>query len=111
MKRVVGRMGDRPDGPRMNLTVHLPARASGPVPVLLSITFGFGRARGQAAGKAGGTGAGEGRATNGARRGPGGFDPVGEVLGRGWGYASLAYTDIQPDRADRWTEGRHRAHA
>ena len=53
MKRVVGRMGDKPDGPRMNLTVHLPARASGPVPMLLSITFGFGAgARGQAAGKA-----------------------------------------------------------
>ena len=30
---------------------------------------------------------------------------MGEVLGRGWGYASLIYTDIQPDRADRWTEG------
>jgi hypothetical protein len=27
------------------------------------------------------------------------------VLGRGWGYATLGYTDIQPDRADRWTEG------
>ena len=38
-------------------------------------------------------------------RGPGGFDAIGEVLGRGWGYASLTYTDIQPDRADRWTEG------
>ena len=44
MKRVVGRMGDKPDGPRMNLTVYLPAKASGPVPVLLSITFGFGPA-------------------------------------------------------------------
>src|SRR5207302_4043536 len=38
-------------------------------------------------------------------RGPGGFDSVGEILGHGWGYASLPYTDIQPDRADRWTEG------
>src|SRR5262249_32586310 len=33
------------------------------------------------------------------------FDPVGELLGRGWGYASMNYGDIQPDRADRWTEG------
>ena len=41
MKRVVGRMGDKPDAPRMNLTVHLPAKAAAPVPVLLSISFGF----------------------------------------------------------------------
>src|SRR3954471_5106216 len=41
MKRVVGRMGDKPDGPRMNLTVYLPAKAAEPVPMLLSITFSF----------------------------------------------------------------------
>jgi hypothetical protein len=27
------------------------------------------------------------------------------VLSRGWGYAALGYTDLQPDRAGRWTEG------
>jgi hypothetical protein len=85
MKRVVGKVGDKPDGPRMNLTVYTPAKASGPVPMLLSITFGVGAgARG---------------------RGPGGFDVITEVLKRGWGYASLGYTDIQPDRPNRWTEG------
>src|SRR4051812_32401545 len=41
MKRVVGRIGDKPDGPRMNLIVHLPAKSSGPVPTLLSLTFAF----------------------------------------------------------------------
>ena len=41
-KSVVGQMGNKPDGPRMNLTMFLPARASGPVPMLLSISFGFG---------------------------------------------------------------------
>lgn len=82
-RRVVGKMGDRPDGPRMNLTIYTPARAEKPVPVLLNLTFGFpvGRPR------------------------PGAFDLTGEVLGRGWGYATLGYTDIQPDRADRWSEG------
>jgi hypothetical protein len=85
MKRLVGRMGDKPDGPRMNLTMYTPAKASGPLPMLLSITFGF---------------------PPGARgRGPGGFDSIAEVLNRGWGYASLGYTDIQPDRANRWTDG------
>jgi hypothetical protein len=92
MRRVVGRMGDKPDGPRMTLTVYTPAKAGGPVPVLLNLTFGSG------------TGARRPPAAKG--RGPGGgLDVVAEVLGRGWGYAALGYTDIQPDRADRWTEG------
>jgi hypothetical protein len=85
LRRVVGRMGDRPDGPKMTLTVYTPARAERPVPVLLSITFGPGAGRGQPR--------------------PGAFDPVAEVLGRGWAYATVGYGDIQPDRADRWAEG------
>ena len=117
MKRVVGRMGDRPDGPRMTLTIHLPAKASGPVPLLLSLSFGpVPGARGQAVGKtapgpaatpsqkeAAGTAVAPAR-----KRGPGpgaGFDAMGEVLGRGWGYAAIRYSEIQPDQPDRWTEG------
>ena len=68
----------------MTLTVFMPAKAESPMPVLLNITFGF------PAGK------GPPKAA---------FDPVAEVLGRGWAYASLSYGDIQPDRADRWNEG------
>ena len=91
-------MGDKPDGPKMNLTIHLPASANGPVPILLSITFNFGAgARAAAAGKTG-----QAPAKVPPR---GGFDSLGAVLSHGWGYASLGYTDIQPDRADRWTEG------
>jgi hypothetical protein len=112
MKRVVGRMGHGPDAPRMNLTVYLPAKPSGPVPVLLSLTFGFGPgARNQAAGKTGqrpNAVPGKAASTKPAAAkggGPGGFDPVALVLDRGWGYASLPYGEVQPDRADRWTEG------
>ncbi len=110
MRRVTGRMGSKPDGPRMNLTVYLPAKASGPVPLLLSITFGFPAARPGTA-KAGQPPAKtQEKATPakpaaGPRPGAGGFDPVAEVLGRGWGYASLPYGEIQPDRADRFSEG------
>jgi hypothetical protein len=105
-KRVVGRMGDRPDAPRMNLTMFLPARANGPVPMLLSISFGFGAGgHGPAADKAAAPKKGERAAKPAPGRGPGGFDAMGEVLGRGWGYATLNYTEIQPDRADRWTNG------
>ena len=28
-----------------------------------------------------------------------------DILARGWGYATVGYNDIQPDRADAWTEG------
>jgi hypothetical protein len=83
LRRIVGRMGDKKDGPRMSLIVFTPAKMKGPVPVLLHLTF---------AARAGG-------------RPPGGFDLVGETLSRGWGYAALGYTDIQPDSPDRWAEG------
>ena len=107
-KHVVGRMGDRPDAPRMNLTMFLPARANGPVPMLLSISFGFGGGGGgQVAGKAAAPKRGKVAAKPALAPGGGarGFDAIGEVLSRGWGYTTLNYTDIQPDRADRWTEG------
>jgi hypothetical protein len=85
MRKVVGRMGEKPGGPKMTLTVHTPAKADKPVPVLLNITFGF------PAGN---------RPMNAAA-----FNPVAEVLGRGWAYATIGYGDIQPDRADKWSEG------
>jgi hypothetical protein len=36
---VVGRFGEQPDGPKLTLTLYLPARAAGPVPVLLQLLF------------------------------------------------------------------------
>jgi hypothetical protein len=103
-RRVVGRIGSKPDGPRMNLTMYLPAKASVPVPILLSISFGIGAGgRAQAATPKKSEAAAKPSLAVG--RANGGFDAIGEVLGRGWGYAMLNYTDIQPDRADRWTEG------
>jgi hypothetical protein len=109
MRRVVGKIGDKPDGPRMNLTVYTPAKATGPVPMLINITFGGGAAK--AAPGAGKTAIGKLIDKNkagaaGQGRGPGGgFDSVAEVLNHGWGYATLGYGDIQPDQANRWTSG------
>jgi len=109
MQRVVGRMGDKPDGPRMNLTVYLPAKASGPVPMLLSLTFAFPPGGRGAADKS--KGSTPGQPSSGTQqtktpppRGPA-FDAIGELIGRGWGYATLGYSDIQPDRANQWTSG------
>jgi hypothetical protein len=112
MRRVAGTMGNKPDGPRMNLIVYLPSKPSKPVPVLLNLTFCVGPgARGQASGKKAQSPAavpGKAVSTKSAaanERGPARFDPMPDVLNHGWGYATLVYRDIQPDRADRWTEG------
>src|SRR4051812_24634313 len=84
MRRVVGRIGEKPGGPRMTLTVYTPAKADRRVPVLLSLSFGFPTGKGPPKGA---------------------FDPIAEVLGRGWAYATVGYGDIQPDHPDRWAEG------
>jgi hypothetical protein len=116
MKRVVGRMGENADGPKMNLTLHLPAKVNGPVPMLLSISFGFGPgAAGAKAGTAPKAGSTSNQADGGAQGSasknqqtkarPPAFDTLAELLPRGWGYAVLTYSDIQPDRADQWTSG------
>src|SRR6516165_1846659 len=41
MQHVVGRIGDKPDAQKINMTVYRPTNAKGPVPMLLSISFGF----------------------------------------------------------------------
>ncbi len=77
MKRLVGHMGDGADAPAMNVTMYTPAKAAGPVPIILTITFGGGPNRPVAA------------------VGPG--DPIADILARGWGYATIAYGDIEGD--------------
>ena len=83
MKRLVGRIGSAPDGPRMNVTLSTPSSARKPVPVILLINFGGGVA--------------------GERATP--LPVAADILARGWGYATVGYQDIQPDRANAWTEG------
>ena len=105
MKRVVGRMGDKADGPRMNLTVYLPAKASGPVPMLLSITFGFPPGgRGGNAAKTDKADAAKAQGTDESAAGRRSMRSA-SCSSRGWGYATLTYSDIQPDRANQWTSG------
>ena len=91
MKRLVGTIGSVPDGPRMNVTLYTPSSVKKPVPVILLINFGGGRQP---------TGAGAGRGTI-----PSDPPVAAEILARGWGYATVGYQDIQPDRANTWSEG------
>jgi hypothetical protein len=91
MKHVVGSMGNAPDRQPIHLTVYTPEKAAGPVPLILMVNVGGGPAAARARGAAVPP-----RAT---------FNAGAEVLARGWGYATVGYQDIQPDRPDSWTQG------
>jgi hypothetical protein len=82
--------------------LYTPAAATKPVPVILLINFGGGV-------RAGGPPAVTTPAGARAGRGPGipSGDPpnAADILAKGWGYATIGYQDIQPDRANAWTEG------
>jgi hypothetical protein len=106
LRRVVGTIGSGANAPTMNLNVFTPAGATGPVPVILLVNFGGGPARG--AGPGAGRGAAPAGRTSGVGRGnvvPGQPPVADDILRRGWGYATIGYADIQPDRADTFTEG------
>jgi hypothetical protein len=86
-KRVVGKIGEGPDAPTVNVTLHLPAKAAGPVPVLLHLQF-FGGPRPAVPGT--------------PSTGKTGFredGPIADFLARGYGYATFRYTEVQPDNA------------
>jgi hypothetical protein len=90
-RRVMGRMGEAANAPEIALTIHTPVKARGKVPVILLVNFGGGPPP-----PAGAPG-----------RGNFPSDPpvAREILERGWGYATVGYADIQPDRADSFTQG------
>jgi hypothetical protein len=96
MKKVLGTIGDPPDEPQIKLTVYTPANANAAVPVILLLNFGGGAATPGALATPGRGGTG-----------PSGGDPpvAAEIIARGWGYATVGYQDIQPDRANAPTQG------
>ena len=91
-KRIEGSVGEGTDV-KLRLILHLPQEANSPVPVLLNLSF------------FGGDGPRGGPRGGGGRGGEIRFDPVAEVLARGWAFAQIGYGDIQPDRADQWQQG------
>ena len=99
---MIGHVGSKADGPQIRVSVYTPAQATKKVPIILLLNFGGGPARAgapPAAAAAGRGGPGRGNAATG--------EPpnAADILARGWGYATVGYNDIQPDRADAWTEG------
>jgi hypothetical protein len=94
MKRLVGKIGDAADAPQIRLTIYTPAKTKKAVPVILLLNFGGGAALPPAASGRGATGV------------PPGDPPLAaEIIARGWGYATVAYQDIQPDRANTFAQG------
>ena len=91
LKRLSGTIGDGADAPVIDVKLYTPANARGRVPVILLVNFGGGP--NPPAGRAGAP--------------PLSGDPpvAADILAKGWGYATVGYQDIQPDRADAWTSG------
>jgi hypothetical protein len=88
IKRIAGTIGSAADAPTIPLTLYTPAKAKGRVPIILVVNFGGGSGPAPAAAL------------------PSGEPPVAaDILARGWGYATMAYQDIQPDRATSIDEG------
>jgi len=94
-RQVVGTAGAGPRAVTIKLSVYTPAKASGRVPVILLANFGGGNVPPPPPAP------GRGPA------GPSLGEPpiAAEILSRGWGYATLQYQDIQPDRVNAFTEG------
>ena len=90
MRRAIGRIGTAADGPRVNMMIYTPSKASRPVPLILLVNFGGGPPV-------------EGRPPSTANFAE---PPVAaEILARGWGYAMVGYNDIQPDRLNTFNQG------
>ncbi len=91
MKKITGTVGPGPDAPQIKLTLYTPANAKKSVPVILLVNFGGGPKPPATQGRGGGF--------------PTDPPVAAEIIGRGWGYATVGYADIQPDRLNSFGEG------
>ena len=87
-KIVAGHFGEGGDGPTAIVVLYLPAAAAGPVPVLLHLTFLGDPSVPASAGP---------RPPGPRRPGPGELGPIPDIIARGYGYAVVRYTQIEPD--------------
>ena len=87
-KHIVGRLGDAPDGPKVNVHLYLPAKAAKPVPVLLHVTF---------SGTPPANATNSVASTNSARPRFNEIGPLADILARGYGYATFRYTEFEGD--------------
>lgn len=101
---VVMRFGSQPDGPKANLVLYVPTKARAPVPVLLQLVF-FGGLSSSVPAPAPAPTASKSEAPAGVPATPprpriSETNAAAEIIGRGYGYATIRYTEIEGDRAD-----------
>jgi len=96
-QRVTGHFGDKPGGPAVNVMIYRPAKATGPLPLVLHITFGGDPLLAPPPAPLA-PGATPPRRFN-------DMGPVAEVLAHGYAYAVLRYSEIQADNKDGYTGG------
>jgi hypothetical protein len=94
-KHLVGRFGPDANGPKVNVVLHVPAQAKGPVPLLVHLLFSQPPGLKPPAEAAPGKG---GKAP--AVRPLAEVGPIADMLARGYAYATFRYTEIEGDRAD-----------
>jgi hypothetical protein len=104
-------------GPKMDLLLYLPADAKKPVPVFLGLNFKGNHAIHRDRGISLADcwlrndpehGVTEHRATEQSRGAAASRWPVEKILARGYGLATVCYTDIAPDDGNEFTKGVHR---
>ncbi|MSU49825.1 MAG: acetylxylan esterase [Opitutus sp.] len=94
-KHIVGRFGGGASGPKVNVVLYLPAKATQPVPVLLHLLFGSPPGIAPPPPR---SPAPDGKALP-ARRPFNDTGPIADILARGYGYAAFRYTEIEGDSA------------
>jgi hypothetical protein len=101
-KHVVVRFGESPDGPKVNLVMYLPTNATARVPVLLQLVFfgGLPSATSETAVSPTAKTDGAVAVATPARPRNAETGPIADIIGRGYGYATIRYTEIEGDRVD-----------
>jgi hypothetical protein len=92
LTRITGTMGTAAGGPQVKLTLYTPKSTDRPVPIILLVNFGGGPPPPPDSPAA-------------TRRFPTDPPVAAEIIARGWGYATVGYLDIQPDRKDTFGQG------
>jgi hypothetical protein len=93
------------DGLTANVALYLPAKATGPVPLILSVSFSAAPPNPSSTLQLASVDPTKAPpapppAATPAMRGRGPGEPIADILARGYGYAVVRYTEIEGDRAD-----------